>query len=484
MMVGKLNIEPGRPPVDFKGLTADSRQVRPGFLFAAMPGSSADGRDFIGDAILAGARAILAPPGTKLPVKCADIDLITDADPRRRLALMAAEFYDAQPETVAAVTGTNGKTSVAWFSSALWKAAGCKAASLGTLGLKAEGLPEKPGLTTPEPVALHAQLAELADAGITHLALEASSHGLAQRRLDGVRISAAGFTNLSRDHLDFHASYKDYFAAKARLFEQVVAAGGTAVINADTPEAEALTGIATRRGLALVRYGAAGQELRLIDRTPKPDGCTLRLEAFGRDVTVELPLIGAFQAANALCALGLTASASSIDPVRLTDALAALPSVPGRLERIGASARGGAVYVDYAHTPDALSTVLTALREHTGAALSVVFGCGGDRDAGKRPLMGEAAATLADRVIVTDDNPRREDPATIRAAALAGCPGAREIGDRAEAIGSAIEELQAGDVLVIAGKGHEPYQIVGETVLDFDDRKVARAALAATGGRA
>lgn len=483
-MAAMLHIGPGVPPLDVEGLTADSREVGHNYLFAALPGVTVDGRAYIDEAIRRGARAILAPSGTTLDKPRNDIALITDDDPRRRLSLMAAEFYQAQPETVAAVTGTNGKTSVAYFTRHLWARSGCKSASLGTLGLLADGLPEEPGLTTPEPVRLHAQLAKLEQAGISHLALEASSHGLAQRRLDGVRISAAGFTNLSRDHLDYHATYEDYFAAKARLFEVCLTQGGTVVANADTAQFEAISGIAKRRGLRLVGYGSEGADLRLIDRRPTADGSTLLLDIFGRKRTIELPLIGYYQVANALCALGLASSDATLGIDALIDGLQELPSVPGRLERVGRSANGATVYVDYAHTPDALETALKAIREHTERSLSVVFGCGGDRDPGKRPQMGRAAAELADRAVLTDDNPRTEDPAAIRAAALAGCPDAREIGDRRKAIEAAIEDLRSGDVLVIAGKGHEPYQIVGTEELPFDDRQVAREILTANGGTA
>jgi len=484
MMPAKLHIGPGVPPLNVEGLTSDSRQVGHNFLFAALPGSALDGRAYIDEAIRRGASAILAPAGTTLNDTSNDVALITDDDPRRRLALMAAEFYGTQPETIAAVTGTNGKTSVAFFARHLWAKSGMKSGSLGTLGLLADGLPEEPGLTTPEPVQLHAQLSALRNAGISHLALEASSHGLAQRRLDGVRISAAGFTNLSRDHLDYHATYEEYLAAKARLFEVCLEPGGTAVLNADVEQFDQLAIIAKRRGLRLVAYGNSGNDIRLIERRPTADGCTLLLEAFGRNRQIELPLIGAYQTSNALCALGLASADSHLAIDRLVDELNTLPSVPGRLERVGRSSTGGTVYVDYAHTPDALATVLTAMREHTTNALSVVFGCGGDRDPGKRPQMGRAAAQLADRAIVTDDNPRTEDPAVIRAAALEGCPEATEIGDRRDAIEAAIGALRDGDVLVIAGKGHEPYQIVGTETLSFDDRDVARQILSASGGAA
>ena len=462
---------------DITGLTADSRAVEPGFLFAALPGTRVDGRDFIGQAIAKGARAILAPTGTVLPAAATDVQLITDDRPRRQFARMAAAFYGKQPATIAAVTGTNGKTSTANFARQIWEKLGKSAASLGTLGITGPGpgMEQYGALTTPDPVALHASLAELAEAGITHLAMEASSHGLDQHRLDGVQVTAAGFTNLSRDHLDYHGTMEAYLEAKARLFDEILAPRGTAVLNADTPECEALAARAEAAGRRVMRYGAKGTDLRLDALVPQPRGLKLKLTVRGRSFDVTLPLAGAFQAANALCALGLVL-ADGADPDAAIGALETLVGVRGRLELVARHPNGAAVYVDYAHTPDALETVLMALRPHTRGRLVAVFGCGGDRDPGKRPVMGATVARLADLPIVTDDNPRNEDPATIRAAVMAACPGAEEIGDRAEAIRTAVAGLAPDDVLVIAGKGHETGQIVGEDVHPFDDSEHVRAA--------
>ena len=464
------------------GLSADSRRIEPGHLFAALPGSRHDGRDFIDAAVAQGAIAVLAPPGTDLRDHGRPVALIADDNPRRRLAQLAARFYRRQPRHIAAVTGTNGKTSVAEFTRQLWQDQGLKAASLGTLGLT-PAFPSAPAsLTTPDPVELHHCLAALAMSDVEHLAMEASSHGLDQYRLDGVALSAAAFTNLSRDHLDYHGGMAAYFAAKRRLFAELLPEGGTAVLNADAAEHEALTALAAERGLRVIDYGAAAKALRLIARAPQEDGQSLEIEAFGRRHAPQLPLAGAFQAHNALCALGL-AAATGADPEAAVETLGRLAGVPGRLELVGRTPRGGAVYVDYAHTPDALETLLVALRPHTSGRLSVVFGAGGDRDRGKRPLMGEACRRSADRVVVTDDNPRGEDPAAIRRAILAAVPEAQEIGDRAAAIRFAVAELGPGDVLAVAGKGHETGQTVGGTVLPFDDREVARAAIAALAER-
>lgn len=469
------------PPGDIEvsGLTADSRAVEPGFLFAALPGSRADGRAFIPDALARGAVAVLAPPDSRLPSEGGRaVPLIADANPRRRLALMAARFYGRQPATVAAVTGTSGKTSVASFTRQIWERLGHKSASLGTLGL----VPAQPGapksLTTPDPVELHRCLADLARGGTDHLAIEASSHGLDQYRLDGVAIAAAAYTNLSRDHLDYHPDMESYRAAKLRLFAEMVRAGGTAVVNADDAEAAHVIAASERRGLRVMTYGRSGKDLRLVSQTLGARGQRLEIEVLGQEVSVDLPLAGDFQALNALAALGL-AIATGAAPHEAATTLGILEGVPGRLEFVAATPRGGHVYVDYAHKPGALESVLAALRAHTPGALSVVVGCGGDRDPGKRPMMGEIAARRADRVIVTDDNPRTEDPAAIRKAMLAAAPHAQEIADRGEAIAEAVAALGSGDVLVIAGKGHESGQIVGTRVLPFDDRDVARAAVAA-----
>jgi UDP-N-acetylmuramoyl-L-alanyl-D-glutamate--2,6-diaminopimelate ligase len=464
------------PPIT--GLTADSRKVVPGTLFAALPGTVRDGRDFIAQAIASGAVAILAPKGTRLPAGAGDVALIEDTNPRRRLALLAAAFHGEQPAHIAAVTGTNGKTSTAQFTRQLWQALGHKAGAMGTLGLVADGFPETPSLTTPDPVALHATLADVARGGVTHLAMEASSHGLDQFRLDGVVVEAAGFTNLTRDHLDYHGTMAAYLQAKLALFDRVMPKGATAVINADIPEFEQIASVAHARKQTVIGFGTAGKELRVIDATPLPHGQRLTLDLFGKRRTLELPLVGRFQVWNALCALGLVIGTGT-DAERAADCLVNLNGVRGRLEMVATLPNGAAVYVDYAHTPDGLETVLRSVRPHTHGRLSVVFGCGGDRDKGKRPMMGRIAAELADRVIVTDDNPRSEVPATIRAEVMAGCPGATEVDDRAKAIALAVGELGPGDVLVLAGKGHEQGQIIGNEVRPFDDATVARAAVAA-----
>ena len=485
-------IGPEAAPANFAelpviGLSADSRAVGPGFLFAALPGTKVDGRAYVAQAIAAGAVAVLAPEGTTLPAGAERIALITDSEPRRRLARMAARFYGRQPHTIAAVTGTNGKSSVADFTRQLWTLLGTKAASIGTLGIIVPGQPTRPSLTTPDPVALHQTLAELAQAGITHLAIEASSHGIDQGRLDGLEISAAAFTNLTRDHLDYHGTMAAYFAAKKGLFERLLGDGGTAVLNADVPEAKGIEAIARSRGLAVLKVGAAAcVELRLLLRLPEAGGQKLRLSHDGKTVEVRLPLLGAFQASNALVALGLVVACGA-SFVAAADKLAQLQGVPGRLQLVAERSNGAKVFVDYAHAPDGIDTVLAAIRPHVAGRLAVVFGAGGDRDAGKRPLMGEAAQRHADIVIVTDDNPRTEDAAKIRRHVLAGCSGAREIGDRAAAIREATAMLGPGDVLVVAGKGHEQGQIVGTEIRPFDDATVSREAVAAadrlTGGR-
>jgi UDP-N-acetylmuramoyl-L-alanyl-D-glutamate--2,6-diaminopimelate ligase len=453
-------------------VTADSRQAGDGALFVAIPGARADGRAFIADAVRRGAVAVLAPPGTAWPPGVPPRPLIEDAEPRRRLAQIAATLAGAQPATLVAVTGTNGKTSTVDFLRQLWTLAGRKAAGLGTLGLIAPGFATWPGLTTPDPVALAQTLAALAQAGVAHAALEASSHGLDQFRLDGLRLAAGAFTNLTRDHLDYHGDMAAYRAAKLRLFAELLPAGAPAVASTalDGDTAAALAAIARARRLDLLRVGEGGDALRLLRATALPHGQALEVVQAGASFAFELPLPGRFQADNALLAAAL-AGATGIG-----DALALLPrltGVRGRMELAARLDNGAAVYVDYAHTPDALERLLGALRPHA-RRLAVVFGAGGDRDRGKRPLMGAVAARLAERVIVTDDNPRSEDPATIRAAILAACPGAIEVADRTAAIGAGLEGLGPGDVLAVAGKGHEQGQIVGATVLPFDDVSVVR----------
>lgn len=465
------------------GLTADSRAVRPGWLFAALPGVKADGRKFIPQAVAAGACAVLVPAGTDfaglgLSVSAPAVPVIEAADPRATFAHFAAAFYGRQPEIVVAVTGTNGKTSTVTFAQQIWAALGRKAASLGTLGLIGAGLDHYGAMTTPDPATLHADLARAAEAGVDRLAMEASSHGLEQRRLDGVRLAAVGFTNLTRDHLDYHGTMEAYFAAKALLFDRLAPSGAAAVLNADAPQFDALRQIAETRGLRVIGYGAAGAEIRLADAQSSPRGRRLKLEVFGKKVEVELPLAGGFQTANALCALGLVVGGDeSVDILSAINHLSALDGVPGRLQHVAETPEGAPVFVDYAHTPDALETVLKALRPHAAGRLVCVFGCGGDRDPGKRPVMGELAGRLADRAIVTDDNPRTEEAGAIRTAVKAGWPGLEEIGDRAAAIRAAVADLRAGDVLVVAGKGHEQGQIVGTEVRPFDDAATAQQAV-------
>ena len=463
------------------GITADSREVEPGFLFAALPGVATDGRHFIADALANGAAALLVAPDAVSKDLGRDVCVLIDDNPRRRLALLSAAFHRPQPEIVVAVTGTNGKTAVASFARQIWTALGRDAASIGTLGVDHASARRSGALTTPDPVTLHLELARLAREGLERTALEASSHGLAQFRLDGVRIAAAGFTNLSRDHLDYHVSFEDYRAAKRRLFDELLPPGATAVLNADSPEFGVLAQSCIERGRPVIDYGLAASELRVLDCVPDGDEQVVELVAFGQARQARLAFAGGFQAANALCAVGLVAGAGD-DWQAAIEALETLQAPPGRLQLAARGRCGAPIYVDYAHTPDALARALAALKPHAAARLAVVFGCGGDRDPGKRPLMGEAAARFADRVIVTDDNPRTEDPAAIRRAIMAACPAAREIGDRAEAIRAAIADLRKGDVLVVSGKGHETGQIVGDTVRPFDDVETVRAAAREFGG--
>ena len=468
------------------GLTADSRQVRPGYLFAALPSSVADGAlngaDFVPDAVRRGAAAVLGPPGLRAALESSiEVPVIEDREPRRRLALLAARFYAAQPETIAAVTGTSGKSSVVDFTRQIWMALGRNGASLGTLGVISAAGERKLAHTTPDPIVLHGTLAELAELGIDHLALEASSHGLEQRRLDGVLVKAAAFTNLSRDHLDYHADEEDYLDAKLRLFDSVMDRGGAAVLPSGGELSGRLAAVCQARGHDILTFGAVG-DVHVRQRRVRPDGQQLTISARdhegGREgrheAMIDLPLIGAFQAENVLCAIALAIACGEI-PDAVLGAAGKLTGVPGRLQSVG-----GGIYVDYAHKPEALRAAITALRPHVGGdggRLIVVFGCGGDRDRGKRPQMGRIAAELADRIVVTDDNPRGEEPGSIRREVLAGCPDAVEIGDRAEAIATAIHWLGAGDILLIAGKGHETGQDIAGVVHPFDDVAVAAEVL-------
>ncbi len=478
MPQGALPPDPSRDPA-VTGLAVDSRKVQPGFLFAALAGTRTDGASFVTDAVSRGATAILAAPDAALPPLASDIVVVRDTNPRRRIALMAATFAGAQPTTIAAVTGTNGKSSTVHFVRQIWSALGRKAASVGTLGIVSPGFGREAGLTTPDPVQLHADLATLAREGVTHLAIEASSHGLDQHRLDGLKPVAAAFTNLTHEHLDYHPSMDAYFAAKARLFEELLPPGATAVVNADSDRAEALAGICRRRGLRFWTYGARGRELRLLRDEPTSGGQHLELEVLGTRYDVDLPLVGGFQASNALAALGLVL-ATVDDTPRAVAALSTLTGAPGRLQLVARHRNGAAIYVDYAHKPEALETVLKTLRPFAKGRLVVVFGCGGDRDRGKRPVMGEIATRLADLTIVTDDNPRSEEPADIRAQIVRGIPLERKNWrearvDRREAIVEGIMALHgADDLLLIAGKGHETGQTIKGVTHPFDDAEMAR----------
>lgn len=466
---------------DIRGLTADSRAIETGFLFAALPGTKLHGKVFIGDAVRRGAAALLIDDAQDLPAlhrEYPGVPVMVDRNPRLRLARMAARLYAPPPKTIAAVTGTNGKTSVAAFTRQIWQHAGRRAASVGTLGVVGPDF-ERPGaLTTPDPVTLHRALHDLARRQIDHVALEASSHGLDQFRLDGLEVAAAAFTNLSRDHLDYHPTMDAYLAAKARLFGELMPRGGVAVLNAEVPEFDWLVQLCRARSHRVYAYGTGVRtELRVLAARPNASGQELDLKVFGREYTVSLPLVGRFQAMNALAALGL-ALATGVARDQAVKALSRLMGAPGRMQHVTSHFNGAPVFVDYAHTPDALENVLTALRPHCRGRLVVVFGAGGDRDPGKRPVMGEVTTRLADVVIVSDDNPRSEDPAAIRRAILAAAPGATEIGDRGEAIAFAVSRLGPEDLLVIAGKGHETGQIVAGVTHPFDDAEVARAAVA------
>ncbi len=460
------------------GIAVDSRAVKPGDLFFALAGAKTDGARFVAAAVAAGAVAVA---GEHRPDGDLEVPFVQLSNPRLALAQAASRFYPHQPEVIAAVTGTSGKTSVAAFTRQIWQRLGHASASIGTIGLVTPTRSVYGSLTTPDPIALHRSLDEIAREGITHLALEASSHGLDQFRLDGVRVAAGGFTNLSRDHMDYHPTVAHYLNAKLRLFRNLVQDGGAAVISADHECSAEVIEAARARGLRLIttgRNGDPGAGIKLIDAAVEGFAQTLTVEHEGRRYTIKLPLVGEFQIENALVAAGLVIGTGG-DAAASFAALEHLEGAPGRLDLVGAR-NGAPVFVDYAHKPDALAKTLQALRPYAKRKLVVVFGAGGDRDSGKRPLMAAIAAENADAVIVTDDNPRSEDPATIRAAILAAAPGAREIGDRAEAIRTAISELQPGDALLIAGKGHETGQIVGDRVLHFSDHDAAKAALSAS----
>jgi UDP-N-acetylmuramoyl-L-alanyl-D-glutamate--2,6-diaminopimelate ligase len=467
------------------GLAVDSRAVRSGFLFAALPGTAAHGAQFVPQALRQGASAILTDPeGARLAqeaLAASDAALVIAEDARAALAWAAALWFRDQPTTVVAVTGTNGKTSVATFTRQIWMALGHAAINIGTTGV--EGAWDAPsGHTTPEPITLHRLLADAAHAGVTHAAMEASSHGLDQRRLDGVRLTAAAFTNFTQDHLDYHGTFEAYFSAKAGLFDRVLSEDGVAVINANDPRGADMAEIAADRGQAVLRVGHAAEcDLRIVGQRFDATGQDLRLRWQGEAHQVRLNLIGGFQAENVMLAAGL-AIAVGDPPDSVFATLPRLTTVRGRMQLAGTRRNGASVFVDYAHTPDAVATALKALRPHVMGRIVIVFGAGGDRDRGKRPLMGRAAAEHADVLFVTDDNPRGEDAASIRAAILAACPEANEVGDRAEAILRGVDALGPGDALLIAGKGHETGQTIAGHVYPFDDVEQASVAVAALDG--
>ncbi len=461
---------------DISGLTVDSRAVKPGMLFAALPGSIVDGVRFVPAAVAAGAAAVLVATTAEVTVP-QHVTVIRADEPRLALAKLAANFYPRQPKTIVAITGTNGKTSIAEFTRQIWASLGHKAASLGTIGVVKPDGAVYGLLTTPDPITLHQTLDALAREGITHLALEASSHGLDQFRLDGVRLSAAGFNNLGRDHLDYHPTVEAYLDAKLQLFERLLQPGQSAIINmADDDASERAWRVAILRGLSVMSTGLLGADLKLVAATPSGFEQDLRIDYHGQDFHVRLPLLGTYQASNALVAAAFAIACGEV-PGAVIDAIGKLAGVKGRLEVVGHHNQGIAV-VDYAHKPEALDAALEALRPFASGKLICVFGCGGNRDKGKRPIMGEIAARKADVVIVTDDNPRNEDPATVRAEILAAAKGAIETGDRAEAIRAGVAMLGPGDVLLVAGKGHETGQIIAGVTHPFSDHDVIAAAIA------
>lgn len=476
--------------IEITGITQDSRAVKPGYLFAALKGEKSDGADFIPMAIEKGAVAILVEEkgyglwamgygkqdsNTPSPIALGPSPLfLTHPNPKLALAHIAANFYGTQPEIIAAVTGTNGKTSTAFFCTQIWQLLGKKSASIGTIGIAtSDGLAygATGSMTTPDPIALHKILADLAGEGFTNVAMEASSHGLDQHRLDAVNVKAAAFTNLTRDHLDYHGTFENYLNAKLRLFE--VMKNGVAVINADIPEAPQIIKLCEKQGHKILSVGKNGNYIVFDDSTRTSQGQQIAFEVAKRLYTVNTHLIGEFQAYNLLTALALVVGCGA----NLDEAVSVLPdvqAVPGRMQGVRVGNNMARVYVDYAHTPDALEKALKVLRPYTKGKLWVLFGCGGDRDKGKRPQMGKVAAELADMVVVTDDNPRSENPATIRSEVMTACPNAREINDREEAIAYAISNMGNDDILLLAGKGHEKTQIIGDKKLDFDDVKIAQ----------
>lgn len=471
-----LTAPQGADGLEVAGLALDSRKVKPGDLFAALPGVKVDGATFIPMAIEKGAVCVLAPKGTK-----AAVPVVEAEDTAEALSAIAANFYPRQPATIAAITGTNGKSSTVEFLRQIWAKAGIEAAALGTLGVTRASGRTDVGYTTPDAIALHKSLDLLTEEGVTHLAMEASSHGLKQRRMDGVRLSLVGFTNLTQDHLDYHPDFEDYFASKMRLFSALAPMGAPAVINMDSDWSQRVAQAAQSAGLSPVEIGWRGRDLTVHEITPHPASQMVRFSWKGEAYEIDLPLIGEFQAANALGAAAM-AIASGVAPDVAFEAMGQLAGVAGRLQTVGTTKDGAPVLLDYAHTPDGLDKLLRAARPHTQGRIILVFGAGGDRDPTKRAPMGEIAARLSDIAIVTDDNPRSEDPASIRKTILAACPDAQEIADREAAIRAGIEMLKAGDVLLVAGKGHETGQILADRVIPFDETEIVTRILKELGG--
>ena len=464
------------PPVDVTGITADSRAVKPGFLFAALSGTQTDGRRFIPQAVEAGAVAVLALPGSE-----ASVPVIESEEPRQTLAQIAMRFYPGQPKEVAGITGTNGKTSVARFTQQLWSGFGHRAGTLGTLGAFAPGYEYALRHTTPDPVEIHQILSTMTAMGTSHLAMEVSSHGLSQYRADGIQFRYAAFTNITQDHLDYHPDFEDYFTAKMRLLTELLPAGQPVVINMDGPGAERAANAARSAGREVFTVGRAGNDVVMEALTPRPHGLGLSVRAGDARAEIDLPLIGAFQADNALVAAGL-AIVSGHAPAAVLDRLGDLTAAPGRMQKAGVRtfADGGkaTAYVDFAHTPDAIAVALAAIKPHAEGRIHIVFGAGGDRDRAKRPLMAKAASAGAARIIVTDDNPRTEDAAAIRQEVMAGAPDAVEVAGRENAIGEGVAGLRPGDVLLVAGKGHEQGQTIGTETFPFDDVAITERLMA------
>ncbi|NNL88312.1 MAG: UDP-N-acetylmuramoyl-L-alanyl-D-glutamate--2,6-diaminopimelate ligase [Marinicaulis sp.] len=455
---------------EITGITADSRFVEKGFLYAAIKGENADGAKFIPQAEQNGAAAVLGALGVS-----ASVPTISDPEPRRRLSQLAAKFYEKQPGFVAGITGTNGKTSTALFAAQLWSLLGEASGSIGTLGAAGKNFHTPLQHTTPEPVTLHRVLAEMAGAKISHVAMEVSSHAISQYRADSVKFSCAAFTNITQDHLDYHGSFDAYFDAKARLFSELAPQGATAVVNADGEGCNEIIKLTKARGLKVMTTGLDGRDIRLVRFNPQPTGMNAVVEARGKTYDTFVPLVGAFQLENVLLAAGIVI-ASGAEAKNVLPHIANLAGAPGRMELVGEVSDAG-VYVDYAHTPDAIATALRAIRPHASKKVVAIIGAGGDRDQTKRALMGKSASELADKVIVTDDNPRNEDPAKIRQDVLAGCDSAVEIGDRREAIGTGVSMLREGDVLLVMGKGHETGQRIGDKTFPFSDVEEVRAAI-------